>query len=218
MEFLRDISLLIGIWVAIYGIDSWRREYIGRRRIELAEDVLALFYEAADAIRWMRSPGGYSGELDKIVRHEGETERAFEARKSASIVFVRYDQKQELFNRIYAIRYRFMAQLGKSNIAPFNTLHSITSELFVAARMKALLLTKEHFRTENQYHEHHDKLLKYEESLWDSFAEEDPINPKLEEMIRDIERISSGVIEGQSTLFGFLSKRLWWRKNQLTKR
>ena len=56
ISLLRDLSLLIGIWVAIYGIDSWRREHKGKREIELAEDVLALFYEARDAIKYMRFP------------------------------------------------------------------------------------------------------------------------------------------------------------------
>ena len=41
--------------VAIYGIRSWRREFRGKRQIELAEDVLALFYEARDAITAIRS-------------------------------------------------------------------------------------------------------------------------------------------------------------------
>jgi len=47
---LKELSLLIGIWVAIYGIDSWRREHKGKRQLELAEETLALFYEARDVI------------------------------------------------------------------------------------------------------------------------------------------------------------------------
>jgi hypothetical protein len=47
LTFIRDISILIGIWVAIYSIDSWRREFQGKRQIELAEETLAMFYEAS---------------------------------------------------------------------------------------------------------------------------------------------------------------------------
>ncbi len=39
----------------VVGISTWRREFVGKRRIELAESVLALFYEAADAIQEIRS-------------------------------------------------------------------------------------------------------------------------------------------------------------------
>lgn len=45
-----------------WGISAWRREYVGKRRIELAESVLALFYEAEEAVKAIRSPFAYSGE------------------------------------------------------------------------------------------------------------------------------------------------------------
>lgn len=34
-EGLQHLSVLIGIWVAIYGIDAWRREHVGKRQLEL---------------------------------------------------------------------------------------------------------------------------------------------------------------------------------------
>jgi len=40
---IKELSLLIGIWVVIYGVDSWRREHKGKRQIELAEETLSLF-------------------------------------------------------------------------------------------------------------------------------------------------------------------------------
>ena len=54
-EALKDISILLAAWSVIYGIGAWRREFIGKRKIQLAEDVLALFYEAKDVIFWIRS-------------------------------------------------------------------------------------------------------------------------------------------------------------------
>ena len=62
LDGLQQVSLLVGIWVAIYGIDSWRREHTGKRQIELAEDALALFYEAADAIQNIRHPASFGHE------------------------------------------------------------------------------------------------------------------------------------------------------------
>jgi hypothetical protein len=103
---LKEISLLIGIWVAIYGIDSWRREHTGKRQIELAEETLALFYEAKDVITYIRHPAGYSSETDNLERGENESEENYKARKQASIVFKRYNEHQELFNKIHSMRYR----------------------------------------------------------------------------------------------------------------
>jgi len=54
MEVLNQILAFIAICVALYGIDAWRREHVGKRHVELAEDSLALFYEASDIIKHIR--------------------------------------------------------------------------------------------------------------------------------------------------------------------
>ena len=41
-ETIKNLSILLGVWLAIYGIDSWRRELKGRREIELAEETLRI--------------------------------------------------------------------------------------------------------------------------------------------------------------------------------
>ncbi len=43
IDVLSQVSILIGIWVAIAGLQAWRKEHIGKRQVELAEDMLALF-------------------------------------------------------------------------------------------------------------------------------------------------------------------------------
>ena len=60
-NILESISLIIAAWAVIIGVNAWRREYIGKRRLELAEEVLSLFYEARDIIRYIRNPFGYIG-------------------------------------------------------------------------------------------------------------------------------------------------------------
>ena len=72
---LRDISLIIVSWSAIYGIDSWRREYRGKRQIELAEDTLALFYQAQDIINWIRYPlsSADEGKSREVIDEETES-------------------------------------------------------------------------------------------------------------------------------------------------
>jgi hypothetical protein len=54
IDIAQIVSVLVASLVAIRGIQAWRREFVGKRRIELAEEVLALFYQAKDAIGWIR--------------------------------------------------------------------------------------------------------------------------------------------------------------------
>jgi hypothetical protein len=49
-NIIQAVSVFFASLAIIVGVDAWRREFIGKREIELAEDVLHAFYEARDAI------------------------------------------------------------------------------------------------------------------------------------------------------------------------
>ena len=186
---LRDIAVIIGICIAIYNINSWRREHIGKRKIELAEDTLTLFYEAVDVIHYLRSPGSFASETEDIKRVNGESEDAYQARKNASVLLKRYNEHQELFSRIHAMRYRFMVQIGKEEAKSFDELRKITIELISSARRLSRLWARSHFRTEEQWTKHQQDMEKYESVFWEGLPENDPINPRVKKVLLDIERI-----------------------------
>jgi hypothetical protein len=208
IQILQQISVLIGIWVAIYGIDAWRREHIGKRQLELAEDILALFYEAADAIRHMRHPVSFEHEIEAVKRGERENESQFEARKNASVVFHRYNEYQEMFNKIHASRYRFMAQIGKDESEPFNELRKIVNEITHSARMLSRLWPRDHFKTNDQWERHQNKINKHEAIFWEGIEEDDPINPKIDKVIENIEKNCQSAIPGKGTLHSFLNIKI----------
>ncbi|MBU4288808.1 MAG: hypothetical protein KKI12_11645 [Proteobacteria bacterium] len=209
---LQDLSLLIGTWVAIYGIDSWRSEHRGKRQIEIAEETLALFYEAEDAIRHIRHPASFSNETESVERGERESEASWDARKNASVVFKRYNDHQELFNRLHAMRYRFMAQIPKGKTKPFDDLRRIVSEIIVSARMLSRLRAREHFRTDQQWEQHQKSVEKHEAVFWEGLKEEDLINPRLDSIVDDIDRTCREVISGKGTLHGVLNRPLFKSK------
>ena len=215
MELLKDISLIVGIWAAIisfvmilYNLDAWRREHIGKRKIELAEEILVLFYEAADVIRFMRNPLSSTEEMKGIAQDDNESQEQYQARKDASVVFYRYNQNQELFNKIHASRYRFMAQIGKDEAVPFDELRKIVNDIMFSARMLARLWPRKHFRDDKQKEKHWAQINKYEAIFWGGIEEEDPINPRIDKVIEDIEKVCQPIIEGKGTLHGYFNKNL----------
>lgn len=208
MEFLNNISLFIAICVAIYGIDSWRRAHKGKRQIELAEETLALFYEARDVIAYIRNIFAYSSETEDIERGEKETDERYEARKQASVVFKRYNANQELFNKIHAMRYRFMAQIGKEQAEPFEELRKIVNEIFVSARMLSQLWSRHHFRSQEHEDKHYRSIERHEAIFYEGIEEEDPIIPRLNKLVSEIEITCKAIISGKGTLHGFLNKPL----------
>ena len=205
MEFIKDLSVVIGLWVVFYKIAAWQLEHRGKRNIELAEETLALFYEAKDAIAWIRNPMGFMNETDSVKQEPNESEEEFNARKKASIIFVRYDQNKKLFNKIHSLRYRFMAQIGKERAKPFDDLNKIVNEIIVAARLLAILWPEKRFKNDEEEEKHYKRIRELQKVFWDTFSEDDPINPKANKVISDIEEICRNVIMAKGTLHGLLN-------------
>jgi len=47
---LTGLATVLAGWAALRSLDAWRRETVGRRKAELAEEVLAQFYRARDIL------------------------------------------------------------------------------------------------------------------------------------------------------------------------
>ena len=208
LDGLQQVSLLVGIWVAIYGIDSWRREHTGKRQIELAEDALALFYEAADAIQNIRHPASFGHELKDVERGENESDASYEARKNASIVFVRYNLYKDTFNKLHAMRYRFMAQIGKDKAKAFDDIRGVVNSIQMSANMLARLWPRDRFASESAWASHRAAVEKYEAIFWEGLEGDDPINPKVTLALQEIESVCRDVISGKGTVYSFLNWRI----------
>ena len=132
---LGGLAAIGGVLVARAGLSTWRRETIGKRRAELAEAVLADFYEAHDIIAVARSPGGFEGEGKTRQREIRETEDVSRSLDSYFRTVERLNNKAEFFAGLHARRYRFRALFGTEAAAPFEDLFRIRGEIIIDARM-----------------------------------------------------------------------------------
>jgi hypothetical protein len=89
------------------GLKPWREEMLGRRRAELAERVLALAYEARDAIDAARSPLVFGSELQPDDEEDPEIAKVSDIAPAR-----RLQRESELFAGLRARRYEFMAVFG----------------------------------------------------------------------------------------------------------
>ncbi len=67
------ITAIVGVVIAARGLNKWRAETIGKRKAELAQEVLADFYQARDIIDVARSPGGFGHEGDTRQKDDWES-------------------------------------------------------------------------------------------------------------------------------------------------
>ena len=192
-DIIQSAAVTIASIVAIYGITAWRVEFIGKRRIELAEEVLALFYQARDAIESIRSSFGYEGEGKTRKPGPNEKPEHKEALDQAYVLIERYNKHVEMFSRLHALRYRFMAQFGAEAAAPFDDLNN---DLLLAAKRKARLsmVPEWSLRSEAAEEKHQREWLE-NEAVYYSGEKDDLIAPRLAKIITDIECRCQPIIE-----------------------
>lgn len=187
IEIAQSVSIIVASLFAIYGFDAWRREHIEIRRIELAEEVLALFYQARDAIESIRSPLGFGGEGQSRKPSENESPEKKQVLDQAYVLIERYNKHSELFSRINSLRYKFMALMGQDSAQPFNELNKILYELVLSSRQMAW-----------------DSSIKIDQVYYGG-GEDDPIVPRVNKIIEKIEGICRNIIEGKNTLFSTIN-------------
>lgn len=215
-ETLQNIALILASVSVIYGVFKWRIEFVGQRRVELAENILALFYEAENALWVVRNKLGYPGEVESREATENESPNEKSIRDGAHVYIERLRKNNELFGNIHALRYRYMALFGKENGKPFDDLDQIINDLVFSAQgwahymieLKAMSAGDERFdETQENYKE--------AERVMRAMAKDDPIAIKIDAVIKEIESKCQPMIQfyNQPTAIPGLSwVRNFWPK------
>jgi hypothetical protein len=198
MEIAQNISVIIACLTIILGVDAWKREYVGKRNIELAEDVLTLFYQARDAVGRIRNPFSRHGEGE--TRKAGEYERPDEKEllNRAYVVVERFDKEREIFNKLDVVRYRFMARFGADSKQPFDDLRSIITDIFVSANRLGSHYWQRQGRvqmSETEFQTHLREMHEHEANFWEGAAKKDPVKKRIDEAIEGIEKICRPIIQ-----------------------
>lgn len=191
-DTVQTIGIIIASFTAICGINAWRRELSGRRRYELAEEVLALFYDAKDIIISMRCPMGMGGEGTSRKPSQNETPDQKKARDRAYIPFERYEAGSHVFARLRALRYRFMAVFGPDKSKPFEDIRHEVNRVFTAAHMLSQIWAMPPERDLRP-----EDTRRLEADFWQA-DDKDPIALKVDAAISEIESICKPLIEESS--------------------
>jgi len=202
LEVINTLAIVIASEIAsiaaIWGFSVWRKEFQGKRNIELAEEVLALFYEAKDAIRAIRRPPIFQGEGSTRKPQEEETSQEKQARDDAYVFYKRFDKRREVFNKLHSERYQFMARFGREEAKPFEDLKNLVIEIQCATDVLAEL------RCEIPYSQKDKKRLqeqiKEQEKICWYHGKSDPITLQVEKVISNIEEICRPIIIGKNKL------------------
>lgn len=202
LQAVQAISLTVAALVAISGITAWRKEFVGKKKIDLAEEVLVRFYEARDVFRVIRSPFGFMGEGSSRQAGEHERPEEKEILDKAYVVFERYEKHKEVFSHLQPLKYRFRAQFGAEAVGPFDSLSSCLNEIFIAARMLGQTYWRDQghraWATEEEFQRHLAEMHRLESIFWETRIEDDVITPRIDAAVATVEGICSEVMHPES--------------------
>ena len=200
---ITSVSVAIAALSFVSGVAAWKREFIGKRQIELAESVLAMFYEVEDAIREIRNPISYGCEGKTRKRAENEVQAESQLLDQAYVVFERYQKRKKLFAELRSIKYRFMAAFGIQAGEPFTELDRILGKIFSSARMLGTHYWQRQGRvtmSEEAFQKHLDEMYKHEAVFWWTGDEEDRIDSRMRNVINQVEKVTKITVEKSSVM------------------
>ena len=196
-DLLKSLSIFIASIIAIYGINTWRREARWKNKYQLAEEVLSLFYEVQECISIIRNPMGSSNEGTTRKREKNERLDDSEILDRAYVTIERFNNNSEAFYKLRAIKYRFVTIFGKKYQEPFDSIIKVTNRIMMASNF----LGRNHWKNQGKHYlrdEQHSQNLKlmhkYEAMIWEKHDEKDEIRTEIEGIISDIERICKPIL------------------------
>ena len=197
IELITSIIALLAVVVAavtfIYGIDAWKREYVGKHRMELSRSVLVMFYEAEDAIKFIRNPFSSGDEGKTRKRGKKETTKESKILDRAYVTYERYLKKEELFSQLRSFKYQFMATFDEEAGKLFEDLIFILNRILQASEIIAMYYFEdEHYRemTEDERKKHMEGMREQHDKIWYSGKDDDEIVPQVRAIVKKVEEIN----------------------------
>jgi hypothetical protein len=220
METIAAIAKLVAIisacWAIVSGVGAWKREFIGKRKIELAEQVLAKFFEVRDAISFIRNPFSNTSEGSTRARQEGETKQESELLDRGYVVFERFQKREQCFVEFNTLKYRFMASFGREAGGAFNEVTKIVNSIFISARMLSTHYWQRQGRvamTDDEFKKHLDEMHRHEARYWE-ISHDDEVNKELGEVQDFLEKVTAPCFQEPVSWYQLvLHKVMAWAKN-----
>jgi len=203
-QIIQNITIIIASGVAIYGINSWRREAKWKRKYEVAEETLALFYEIKDIFSIIkdifsiiRSPFGNLNEGKTRKKGKNEDEKETKILDQAYVVIERYEKYKEPFYKLQAIKYRFITLFGKENERYFNDISKLINKIIFASHLLGDLYLRnsnKHTISDTEYRMNVEEIIKNQKIIYRKLDKDDEIDKELEKIIKGIEKVCYNVI------------------------
>lgn len=120
-DIVQAIAVVAVAFPAFKGLTTWREQLIGRKKIELAEEVLTLAFTLQGVIEWARHPASFSGEGEDRQGRDREPEGWRSTNDAYYSRISRLSEHEEDFVKLRLARMRFRAfsvRKGRMHLPP----------------------------------------------------------------------------------------------------
>lgn len=208
------VSVVAACWAIITGVGAWKREFIGKRKIELAEETLASYFEIKDAVAFIRSPFSSSTEGSTRERSPHETDAERKLLDRGFIVFERYEKKKEIFVKFSTLKYKFMAVFGPKTENIFTETHQVVNSIFASANMLATHYWQRQGRAKmeaDEFQRHLDEMHQHEGIFWGRYNDNYEVREKLSTIQATLETVTKPCFEEPMKTYTMFTKK-WFSK------
>jgi len=191
-----NIAVIVASIAAVWGVSAWRREFRGKRDMELAENALELFYRAERAIEAIRFPIWNLADGRTRSPEPNETPEEKEARDRAYVVFKRMKDHSDIFDQLYTLRFRFMARFGRDRSKPFDEMKRVVDTIWVCTQKLAEYWAEQLRDGDRTHQSTKNEITEYERVI--SYAgAKDPTESRVRDIIAEVEGICRPIIQGK---------------------
>jgi len=176
---------------AFRGLNSWRVQLLGKKKIELAEEALVLAYELQTGIEFARHAASFTGEGEERPNREQEPEGRRSLNDSYYSRISRLADNDEHFARLRTLRMLFRAYFGDEAQEAFKTFITTRNQISIAVGM---LIN----RTDQPGYPQ-NLIDNYQNVIWDHSTDEAPdeLSQTINDAVAEIERVCKPVLTKQ---------------------
>ncbi len=198
LEILERLGVIIASITAFLGINAWRSEAKWKRKYELSEEVLSLFYEVRVNMKLIRSPFAFSNEGSSRKKGVSETAQETEEYNKAYVYIERYERVKEPFIKLETMKYRFMAVFGRQTVSAFNEIQDCLRTVLATYDLLCRHYWEKHrdpFLLKEPSGNVAEKVGSFESIIWYNTHDDDEIDKRIVEATKMIEDIVSNIMK-----------------------
>lgn len=175
---LQALAVVVTAYFASRSLSAWRRQLVGKRKLEVAEDMLLAAYKGRGALSHVRNPIAF-GEGRARPREQDERPNLANLKDSYFTPLARMQALEEDFAQWSKVRFLADAYFGQEGAAPFDAIRKAYATVTISARM--LVMTAGDLTPQDP------RKVQWEADIWDTGTSDDPIRLSIDAAVRQVE-------------------------------